>query len=129
MEPHPPSQSDSMPKAARTARRLAEPGWQSIGAQPEVLPSRNFPDKKKGTTTVAFDDDEERVAALSTWTAARTKWATAERPAIAARQLFERIHAPWTTMQRGGDRVELVLGDGMLGVPDQLIRHPGCYST
>ena len=27
-------------------------------------------------------------------------------------------------MQREGDRVELVLGDGMLDVPDQLIRHP-----
>lgn len=90
----------------------------------EVLASRNVPDKKKGTSTTAFEDDEERVAALSAWIAARTKWATAERPAIAARQLFERIHALWTTMQREGDRVELALGDGMMSVPDQLIRHP-----
>lgn len=112
------------PKPPELLDGWLKPGWQAVGAQPEVLPSRNFPDKKKGTTTVAFDDDEERVAALSTWTAVRTKWATAELPAIAARQLFERIHALWTTMQREGDRVELVLGDGMLGVPDQLIRHP-----
>jgi hypothetical protein len=64
------------------------------------------------------------MAVLNEWTMARTKWAAAERPAIAVRQLFERIHALWTTIQREGDRVELVLGDGMLGVPDPLIRHP-----
>src|SRR5262249_60527876 len=55
---------------------------------------------------------------------ARTKWAVAERPAVAARQLFERIHALWTTMQREGDRVELVVADGMLDLPDRFIRHP-----
>ena len=112
------------PKPPELLDGSLKPGWQSVGAQPEVLASRNFPDKNEGTTTVAFEDDEERVAVLSAWTAARTKWTTAERPAIAARQLFERIHALWTTMQREGDRVELVLGDGMLAVPDQLIRHP-----
>lgn len=101
-----------------------KPGWQSVEAQVEVLASRNFPDKKKGTNTVAFEDDAERVAALNKWTMTRTKWAAAEQPAIAARKLFERIHGLWTTMQREGDSMELVLGDGMLGVADHLIRHP-----
>jgi len=112
------------PKPPELLDGWLKPGWQSVEAQPELLASRNFPDKEKGTNTVAFEDDAERVAALSVWTVARTKWATAKRPAIAGRQLFERIHALWTMMQREGDRVELVLGDGMLGVPDQLILHP-----
>jgi hypothetical protein len=112
------------PKPPELLDGWLKPGWQSVEAQPEVLASRNFPDKKQGTNTVAFEDDKEQVAALSAWTAARAKWATAERPAIAARQLFERIHALWTMMQREGDRVELVSGDGMLGVPDHLMRHP-----
>lgn len=60
-----------------------------------MLESRNFQDKEKQTITVAFADDRERVAALNVWTVARTKWAKAEQPAIAARKLFERIHAPW----------------------------------
>ena len=64
------------------------------------------------------------MAASSAWTEERAKWVAAERPAIEARQLFERIYALWTTMQREGDRVELVLGDGMLDVPDHHIRHP-----
>jgi len=101
-----------------------KPGWQSAEAQVEMLASRNFPDKKEGTETVAFENDEERVIAFNEWTIARTKWAAAEQPAIAARKLFERIHALWTTMQREGDRVELVLADGMLNVLDPPIRHP-----
>jgi hypothetical protein len=54
----------------------------------------------------------------------REKWVVAERPAIIARQLFERVHGLWTTIQREGDRVELVLADGMLQEETQLIRHP-----
>ena len=86
--------------------------------------SRNFVNEEKETVTVQFVDDRERVEALNVWKATREKWAAAERPAIAARQLFERIHALWTTMQREGDRVELVLADGMLDETTQLIRHP-----
>ena len=112
------------PKPPEVLDGWLKPGWQSVEAQVEVLASRNFPEKEKGTNTVAFEDDEERVATLNEWNITRTKWAAAERPTITARKLFERIHALWTTMQREGDRVELVLGDGMLGILDPLIRHP-----
>lgn len=101
-----------------------KPGWQSVETEVEVLASRNFPDKEKGSVTVAFDDDTQRVTGRRIWVATRMKWAAAERPAVAARKLFEEIHALWTTMQREGDRTELVLGDGLLDVPADLIRHP-----
>ena len=101
-----------------------KPGWQAAEAETAVLESRNFLDEVTETVTVAFDADGERVAALNVWTMARMKWAVAERPAIAARQLFERIHALWTAIQREGDRIELVLADGMLAVPAQAVRHP-----
>lgn len=101
-----------------------KPGWQSVDEEAEVLESWNFQNKEKQTVTVAFSDDRKRIEVLSDWKAARTKWVAAERPAIAARKLFERIHALWTTMQREGDRVELVLADGMLDVAEQFIRHP-----
>ena len=101
-----------------------KPGWWTARAEVEVLASRNFPDKERGSITVPFEAEEERVAALKAWTAVRTRWAVAERPALAARELFERIHALWTTMQREGDCVELILADGMLNVPEHSIRHP-----
>lgn len=100
------------------------PTWQSVDSHVEVLESRNFISKDKETVTVRFADDAERVEALNVWSATRERWAAAERPAIVARQLFERVHTLWTTMQREGDRVELVLADGMLHEETQLIRHP-----
>jgi very-short-patch-repair endonuclease len=115
----------SCPRPPELLDGWLQPGWQSAEApQVEVLASRNFPDKEKGTTTVAFADDPARIAAFNAWTGLRTTWVAAERPALAARQLFERIHALWTLMQREGDRVELVLGDGMLDVLAPRIRHP-----
>ena len=110
------------PKPPEVLDDWLKPGWQMVEAEVEVVASRNFPDKENGSITVEFTEDEERVTALNAWKVARTKWAVAERPAVAARQLFERIHALWTTMQREGDRVELVVADGMLDVSDQLIR-------
>jgi hypothetical protein len=53
------------PKPPEVLDGWLKPGCQSVDAQAEVLASRNFPDKKKGTNTVAFEDDAERVAALS----------------------------------------------------------------
>ena len=83
-----------------------------------MLTVRNLPDKKKGSIAIGFTDDTERVAAFEEWKVRRAKWVEGERPAVAARQLFQRIHALWTTVQREGDRMELALADGMLCVPD-----------
>jgi very-short-patch-repair endonuclease len=101
-----------------------KPGWQRVDAEVGVLPALNFLDPKNQTITVAFTDDSSRVHALNSWAAARDKWMVAERPAIAARQLFEEIHALWTMLLREGDRLELVLADGMLGVSEHYVRHP-----
>ncbi len=101
-----------------------KPGWQSVDAEVPVLESRHFRGKDKQTSTVAFTDDQKRIDACNEWIVVRAKWAEAERVAIVARQLFERIHALWTMMQREGDHVELVLADGMLSVPEHCIQHP-----
>ena len=102
-----------------------EPGWQTVKAAVDVLQTRNFRDEERGeTVTVGFSDDDERVAALNNWKATRTRWVEAERPAVSARQLFEKVYALWTTMQREGDRLELVVADGMLCVEEHLVKHP-----
>jgi len=112
------------PKPPRVLDGWLKPGWQAVQADVDVLQARNFPDTEMGSVTVEFLADQERVIALDIWNTARTKWVEAERPAVAARQLFERIHALWTKMQREGDRLELVLADGMLSVDEHLVRHP-----
>jgi len=100
-----------------------KPGWQFVDGEVATLEARNFQDQGQ-TVTNAFADDPERLRALNEWTAARTSWATAEEPTVAAWRLFERVHALWTMMQREGDRVELVLADGVLAVSELFIRHP-----
>ena len=112
--PKPPDQIDGWLK----------PGWQRGDTVVGVLPARNFLDPKEQTVTVAFTDDPSRVHGLNSWVAARDNWIVAERPAVEARQLFEQIHALWTMLLREGDRLELVLADGMLGVAEHLVRHP-----
>src|SRR5690348_11672546 len=112
------------PKPPEALDGWLKPGWQSVEAEAAVLESRNFQDKQKGSITIAFEDDQQRVTALNEWVATRDKWTVAERPAVSARKLFEEIHALWTAMQREGDRTELILGDGILDVPTEQIRYP-----
>jgi very-short-patch-repair endonuclease len=112
------------PEPPRALEDWLMPGWQSVEGEVALLKSRNVHDEKRGTVTADFTEDPARVAALETWQLTRLKWVVAERPAIAARALFARVHALWTTMQRKGDTVELVLADGMLQVVDQRIEHP-----
>ncbi len=112
------------PKPPETLDGWLKPGWQSVETEAEVLASRNFPDREKGSITVGFEDDDRRVTSLKIWATARTNWAAAEQPAVSARKLFEEIHLFWTTIQREGERTELVLGDGILEVSSDLIRHP-----
>ncbi|MDD4889860.1 MAG: AAA family ATPase [Phycisphaerae bacterium] len=100
-----------------------KPGWQSAESQVEVLESRNSTDSEGITTTTRFDDSEQRMATLDGWKALRSNWAAAERPAIEAMAVFEQVHALWATMQREGDRKELLLADGMLSVPEAGSQH------
>ncbi|MGE0645055.1 MAG: AAA domain-containing protein [Nitrospira sp.] len=101
-----------------------KPGWQSVDGEIQVVELRHFRGKDKQASTVALTDTPERVEALNEWRLVRRKWAEAERPAIAARHLFDRMHALWTMIQRDGDQVDLVLADGMLSVPEHGIHHP-----
>ena len=99
--------------------------WQDVEANVKVIQARNMRDQTTGTTvTVGFTESGARVAALDTWKTTRGRWVEAERPAVAARQVFERVYALWTRMQREGDRLEVVLADGMLSVKDQDVLHP-----
>jgi very-short-patch-repair endonuclease len=100
------------------------PGWQSVDGAVDVLDSKNIVDEDEQTVTLLFTEDEERVRALKDWELLRDKWVHAERPTVEARELFERVHALWTALEREGDCVELVIADGILSVPAHSIHHP-----
>ena len=100
-----------------------KPGWEIIEAEAAVLEARNVTARDGQTATVQFTADRERVVAFDNWVAARSRWVDAERPAVAARRLFERVYGLWTLMQRDGDRLELVLADGLLCVEEHYLKH------
>jgi very-short-patch-repair endonuclease len=63
---------------------------------------------------VKFADDPARTASLERWRLLRDEWAKTEKPARAAMKIFETFYALYGRIDREAERVELVLGDGIL---------------
>ncbi len=91
-----------------------EAGWEDPSSEPSVSTSRNEPDQQGEARTTSFADEPARLAALQRWTAARQEWARSERPARAAMKIFETFYSLYGRIDREAERVELVLGDGIL---------------
>lgn len=99
--------------------------WKSADEELEVIQSRDYNDAITGSViTENFDASDERVNALNNWMPTRTRWAQKELPSVVARQVFETIYLLYTMMSRDGDRLELILADGMLYLHDYDIQHP-----
>ncbi len=64
--------------------------------------------------TVKFTDDPRRIASLEHWQLRRSEWVKTEKPARTAMKIFESLYALNGRIDREGERVELVLGDGIL---------------
>jgi very-short-patch-repair endonuclease len=91
-----------------------------------VRSSQNETDAQGDTILVAFEDSPERVAAFQAWSAARAQWAENERPAREAMEIFEELYELRGRIDREGEAVELMVGDGLLDWPrpDGRIHHP-----
>jgi very-short-patch-repair endonuclease len=76
--------------------------------------------------TMKFADDPARAASLERWKSKRNDWVKSEKPARAAMKIFESLYALYGRIDREAERVELVLGDGILSWPraDGGIYHP-----
>jgi superfamily I DNA/RNA helicase len=73
-----------------------------------------------------FADDPNRTRAFAAWTRTWNRWAEEERPAREAMRVFEALYALHSDIEREGERIELVLGDGRLlwTTPEGRIDHP-----
>src|SRR6266852_6266432 len=61
-----------------------------------------------------FADDPARTTSLERWKLLRDEWVKTEKPARAAMKIFETFYALYGRIDREAERVELVLGDGIL---------------
>lgn len=101
-------------------------GWQHLDGKVEIHPSRNVPAEKGRARIERFEDEPRRAAVLEHWRKAREEWITNERPARAALEWFQKIYEWWDVLEREGERVEMLVGDGLLRCPDELgdFEHP-----
>ncbi len=103
-----------------------ESGWENPDRDVRVSESRNEIDADGESLIVRFDDDPERIQAFEIWRDKREQWARNERPARKAMQVFEELYEVYGRIEREAERVELVLGDGILNWyrPEGGVHHP-----
>ncbi|MBE6754501.1 MAG: hypothetical protein E7559_09190 [Ruminococcaceae bacterium] len=61
-----------------------------------------------------LSDDPARVQLFELWKGQRDAWAAAACEAARARKLYERLYALYSELERDRDRLELMVGDGLL---------------
>ncbi len=91
-----------------------EAGWDDPAEEILVQQFRTESDPSGNSRVVNFDENKARSAALQRWKHLRDEWAKSEKPARAAMKIFETLYALYGRIDREGERVELVLGDGIL---------------
>src|SRR5713101_6134667 len=102
------------PEPPITIASWLEAGWDDPSKEPSVSASRNESDQEGRTRIANFADEPARLAALQRWKVVREEWAKNEKPARAAMKIFETLYALYGRIDREAERVELVLGDGIL---------------
>ena len=102
-----------------------EPGWDNPETEAKL---RTAIDRVADGETVLeyLESDSERLEALRIWHDRRNEWVGLEKPARAAMRLFERLYDLYGWIQKEAERIEIVLGDGILNWrrDDGPIHHP-----
>ncbi|HET7149883.1 MAG TPA: AAA domain-containing protein [Candidatus Acidoferrum sp.] len=91
-----------------------EPGWDDPGSPLAVRESQEERPANGETRREEFAADPVRAGALRRWSSIRDDWARSEKPARQAMRIFETFYSLYGRIDREAERVELVLGDGIL---------------
>ena len=91
-----------------------EDGWDDPGKSVNFEETMEQSADGGSPRLVKFSDDPARVANLERWKLLRSEWVKTEKPARAAMNIFESLYSLYGRIDREGERVELVLGDGIL---------------
>jgi len=91
-----------------------EDGWDDPSMACTVKETLEESENRAGQRVAKFTDDPARTASLERWKLLRDEWVKTEKPARVAMKIFETFYALYGRIDREGERVELVLGDGIL---------------
>jgi very-short-patch-repair endonuclease len=103
-----------------------KPGWRDFPGKIEVETSRNIVGSGGNTRLERFEDDYQRRTQLQSWQRQREQWVTNERPARHALTFFQTVYEWYGILEREGEKIELMVGDGLLCCRDAAgnFRHP-----
>jgi len=91
-----------------------EAGWDDPEGRVSLRETQEETERKGEIPAARFGDDARRAQSFVDWKMSREEWAEKERPARAAMKVFETLYSLYGRIEREGERVELVLGDGIL---------------
>ncbi len=103
-----------------------EAGWDDPANDASIQETRNESEENAEPRMARFADNPARPTMLLRWKSVRDDWASKEKPARASMKIFETLYALYGRIDREAERVELVLGDGILSWyrPEGGIYHP-----
>lgn len=81
-------------------------GWDDPTRTPEVFENLQI------TETINFGDDHQLVASFEEWMQERTAWTVPELAARNAMAFYERIYDLYVTLEKDGEKFELLVADG-----------------
>ena len=94
-----------------------EAGWDDPSNNADIAEIRYESREHNEGSGEEFPDDPVRRQIFERWKMQRDEWAKTEKPARASMKLFEALYALYGRIEREAERVELVLGDGILSWP------------
>ncbi|MGE5607461.1 MAG: AAA domain-containing protein, partial [Bacteroidota bacterium] len=113
------------PEPPESITEWLEPGWDNPESEAKL--KTTISRVGDGETVLEYlESDPQRLEALRIWHAQRKEWAVSEKPARAAMRLFERLYDLYGWIQKEAERIEIMLGDGILNWrrEDAAIHHP-----
>jgi hypothetical protein len=91
-----------------------ENGWDDPSNAVAVEETPEESENSREPRIEKFAADPARTAALERWKLLREAWVKTEKPARAAMKIFEVFYTLYGRIDREAERVELILGDGIL---------------
>lgn len=90
-------------------------GWDNPAKTESYIESINRTNGDGETYTEHIADDRERIIAATDWSATREAWAKPERIALRAMGVFQKFYELFSSIEKDGEQLELILADGHMG--------------